>query len=736
MSRGLWKIAWRSFGEAFAFLLPWLILPFGVALLFFVPQAIEPFYQARPPVFVALLRLSQVAGGGISLGALVAALTGFAVKQWEWARKELQEEVKQARADIAEMGMLLQSRQWARGLQCYRRCRQAKESGWLVDRVREELERAWEKETPAELRRFQDYCEQAGTKRTRLRFFRRIGANARRAAEAFLWASQNLGADDYEQATMMMAALLNPETVVAVASVIKGREHDEGVRTWLRDDRLRTALSDIAGQDGTTGPPEALTLLNISKFPARLPPLWRNERPEEPRDIQAAVRGLGCREETNPFGPLKAEEDPLLPKFWVPPPWWERICQLKPTLVVGPLGSGKTATALRLAYEWQENTSLRDDCFPVYGGHLAALEPGETWLNRLACLLGEKLVAFVGHNPYTFLEQKPTCQAAVAQLIYLWAGSEQKLTAYFETQGLEYREGLGARLWQELSRHSSTRVSEDGDERELLDLLGRARPAGRKTTVLLFEVTDPQVLQMAPVIEEPVTEESSGLAATSDSVMLEALAQLLNRLGKKHPRYTDAEILQYRLRRNIYETQLHGASAEHRVERAEIVEVLNRFALATLGSSFFDMCQSAASFIASRNKLIQLARSATLRTLLELVAPLSQRGILLKVFTPEPPGREITWEQDLVPLEWAENSIEELLKKRLEYAGLSGALRSPPPQSHNFEDELVRLAAGSPGRLIALGNELLRQAGMRPGPVELTKEDRAHLRKYAGTLAL
>ena len=412
MSRWHWKIAWQSFVEGLAFLLPWLIFPLVVALLLLVPQLIEPFCRTRSPIFIALLRLSQVAAGGISLGALIAALAGFAVKQWEWARKELQEEVQQTRASIAEMRMLLQRRQLALGLRRYRLCRQSKEAVWLVERVRDELERTWKENAPAELRQFQHYCDQLVLRGTSQELHYRVGTkDVRRAAETLLWASQNLSGNDYEQATKMMAALLNPETVAEVASVILKHEYDEGVRAWLRDDRFRTAISNIAGQD-YSGLPSAIKLLNVSMSPTRRPPLWRKERPRDPEDILAAMAGLDLK--INPFGPPKAEEDPLLPEFWVQPPGWEKLYLLNSALVVAPLGSGKTATALHLTYEWQENLSLRDDCFPIYAGHLAALERNETWLNRLACQLGEKLVAFVGHNPYAFLEQKPGGQFALS----------------------------------------------------------------------------------------------------------------------------------------------------------------------------------------------------------------------------------------------------------------------------------------------------------------------------------
>jgi len=318
-------------------------------------------------------------------------------------------------------------------------------------------------------------------------------------------------------------------------------------------------------------------------------------------------------------------------------------------------------------------------------------------------------------------------------LIYLRAASEQRLIALFEEQGLDCREGLGARLWEELSRHSGTSVPKDADEQMLLDLLGQARPAGRTTTVMLLEITDPQVLLMCPVIEEAVAEESGKLAATSNAVLEEALEQLMDRLGREHPRYADAQTLYFRLHRNMYETQLYGASAERRVERTEIVYGLNNFALTVLSSSFFDLCRS----IASRSRLIQLARSATARTLLDLVTPLSQKGIYFKFFTPEAPSEDVAWEKDLIHLEWSEDSMKALLRQRMAYVGLEGLRSLCHPVARGVEDfdsALVTLASGSPGKLVALGNELLAHVGTRAASEGLTDADLVHLRQYAQTL--
>jgi len=66
----------------------------------------------------------------------------------------------------------------------------------------------------------------------------------------------------------------------------------------------------------------------------------------------------------------------------------------------------------------------------------------------------------------------------------------------------------------------------------------------------------------------------------------EGLARLLERLGKRHPRYTEALTLQTRLLENTTQCRRYGDTETARAERAQIVDMLNRLALETLGEDF------------------------------------------------------------------------------------------------------------------------------------------------------
>jgi len=68
------------------------------------------------------------------------------------------------------------------------------------------------------------------------------------------------------------------------------------------------------------------------------------------------------------------------------------------------------------------------------------------------------------------------------------------------------------------------------------------------------------------------------------------LTHLLRRLGKDHPRYTEALTLQSRLLENIVQARRYGDTETRRAERAQIVEQLNTLALDALGKSFNELC--------------------------------------------------------------------------------------------------------------------------------------------------
>jgi tetratricopeptide (TPR) repeat protein len=63
------------------------------------------------------------------------------------------------------------------------------------------------------------------------------------------------------------------------------------------------------------------------------------------------------------------------------------------------------------------------------------------------------------------------------------------------------------------------------------------------------------------------------------------LNRLLTQLGQDHPRYTEVLVYQQRLLENLARTRLYGDTETSRAERAEILDRLNRLALAAVGES-------------------------------------------------------------------------------------------------------------------------------------------------------
>lgn len=68
------------------------------------------------------------------------------------------------------------------------------------------------------------------------------------------------------------------------------------------------------------------------------------------------------------------------------------------------------------------------------------------------------------------------------------------------------------------------------------------------------------------------------------------LTELLERLGKDHPRYTEVLTLQSRLLENVSQARQYSDTETRRAERAQTVDALNRLALETVEVSFNELC--------------------------------------------------------------------------------------------------------------------------------------------------
>ncbi len=114
-------------------------------------------------------------------------------------------------------------------------------------------------------------------------------------------------------------------------------------------------------------------------------------------------------------------------------------------------------------------------------------------------------------------------------------------------------------------------------------------------------------------------------------------------------------------------------------------------------------------------------RIQSLVVLMEMARSLAYRGVFLKLFLPEWPGKLLldSWPLPPIFLQWSEEDLREMLRLRLGWAsaGQVESLQTILQDISSSEDYppdpdtwLVRSAEGSPRRLVELGNEMLRKA--------------------------
>ena len=68
------------------------------------------------------------------------------------------------------------------------------------------------------------------------------------------------------------------------------------------------------------------------------------------------------------------------------------------------------------------------------------------------------------------------------------------------------------------------------------------------------------------------------------------LAELINKMGRDHPRFTDALVYQHRLLENLEQTAQYGDTPEREAQRAEILGLCNQLSLNVLEQTFHELC--------------------------------------------------------------------------------------------------------------------------------------------------
>jgi len=393
------------------------------------------------------------------LAALVTALVGFGVQQWKSLTEEersRRQKQREAMKEIDGLETLLRSDP-SEGARHYMELKARGGVVWKSGRVQAALEQAWSTTAPIELQHTVDLLScLEGSERYQFtgvspyynRFFKAAKSiGPKRSADALLWARENLD-DDWRQKAF------------------------DGIQRLDQHPEYRQHIPRKVLRDTEQSPWRAI----LRPWPHVS--LWRGFPPAADAELAEGLRYLGL--ESNPFGSGKAETDTLLLTCRVNPCWLEELHKPQPALLGGASGSGKTATALLLAYD-----SLRgQDAFPVY----YPATPGTFKFDEIAQVMAKTLLHYLAVTPTGFLKRGVAGKAAIAHLLARYACPN--LALRFHRAGLPLA-GDGAKMLQEvetLIQGSSFQepLSDDG----LLALLSEAYPRGFRYTTILLDVQE------------------------------------------------------------------------------------------------------------------------------------------------------------------------------------------------------------------------------------------------------
>lgn len=201
-----------------------------------------PLYQDSMAVesgwAVSFFRFARLAAQPTLLAALLTGLAGFGVERWKRWKEDERRQKDRIMGEIDALGQYLRQGCWIEALARFRDYRQRQGLAWADKEVRSRLQEIWEHMAPKELQEYERYREE---KRVRP-----DPSTVKEVTEVLLWATQNLGGEEYIHATEMLAGLLNGETIATVAEVLEAAE--ETGRRWLQDRAFDEPLQKIKEQ--------------------------------------------------------------------------------------------------------------------------------------------------------------------------------------------------------------------------------------------------------------------------------------------------------------------------------------------------------------------------------------------------------------------------------------------------------------------------------------------------------
>ena len=382
------------------------------------------------------------------LTALITALIGFGVQQWK-SQADEEHEKRQKREDalreIDELPSLVSDNP-SEGARRYVELAARGGVVWRRGRVQAALEDAWNTTAPTQLRDAVDLLGHLADSKRFISTAEPIDSES--SVVTLEWAREHL--DDYWQHKAWDGLLLLIRQCSEYRGIISS-----GVLQAIEQRRWHAVLR---------------VWLHLS--------LWRGFPPATDSEVASSLRCLGL--ESSPFGSGQAETDTLLLTCRVDSPWFEELRKPQPALLTGVGGSGKTATALLLAYDGLHN----QDAFPVY----YPVTSGSFELDEIARTLAQTLLHYLAVSPAGFLKRGVTGKSAIAHLLARYACPN--LALRFHQAGLPCI-GDGAKVFREIETLIQGSLFQGPlSDGELLALLSEARPYGFRYTMILLDVQE------------------------------------------------------------------------------------------------------------------------------------------------------------------------------------------------------------------------------------------------------
>ncbi len=450
------------------------------------------------------IKLSQVK----YLRVLVDQDITHAIQQWrEYSKKnqyEIEWQASEIKAELEEVWQMVESRPWQRVILAnsvdyfeQKKLDSAKELADLMINLTKPkkigLDSGQEIVKTISARFLAAYSDHQKTDAE----IKELGAE--NTIKSLLWVYQEFGEKVKPLVIPPLARLAeDPASIRAIDTLLANSLEGQKL---LKEAEFDGALDNlIADQNVSQGAREVAERLSAQrKEMYRWPKLWPVPRPAEASQINHWLNQVGLK--YNPFGPEQAELDSYLPKHRVYPSLIETSLRgARPVIVFGARGSGKTASALLMAFDCTDPPAnpREKDTFPVY----MKLTPNAStnWtramhLESIIQAIGGALINFFALNPYTFLEQTPSNKSTLAYLLIYSTGSVKNLSLRLEQAGLS-QESIGQRLTAEIANRGKVK-SRTGlaNEQTWLELMQKARPAEFSCTCLLIDITGDEITQ-------------------------------------------------------------------------------------------------------------------------------------------------------------------------------------------------------------------------------------------------